>query len=836
MGGGCAVVLAVNDLEAEAIRDLATNAKGCQVVAFAKAWGTRVDLADERLDPARLPPTVILVELAEPALEERLRAAGKIVHVVDHHLYVRDGRVLDRRHPRSSLEQVAALLGVTLTPEQRRIGINDRDYIPGLALAAAGGDTKRSVAWDEIWPVRHADLETRLPGKAEEQFAAALDWLRTAEASGDLAVLDTGRALAEDPCLILVRAPEAYSPVLCDALYAWCTERDPQRFPLSRPLEILAVYQAGGLSKELFFSGRGERFAMLDALLREEGGAARLTRWAGGGGLCCFFGAKDDLGGEHAAVDALADRLLDELLTGNRPLVSWRTHFLHALKTEEAAEPAAGQTAWKPNRAEDGSRRYFLEHLRDLLVPQSDEDCYTKTLADRDLHLRSYVWTDPGLSLKVTIHDEKKRKKLDATVPIRAVRVHRLLDRLAVVELECHGGMRGHERHDGVKFETEDDPVSWRKLLTLGQHYAEDRVIATTAQALDFTWAARFASSPYVNPTAAATVALVDRAGTVLGETPLGHRVSEEEVDGAVKALLAVMKANGFALKAPKPVFDERARVVSGIVGVGRPPQTDSGKAEAAAILARLATVDGYGTGHAYDDAFAVKELDRCAYDRFASWGTRYAVTDQSFVLSAYGTFAARFILPSHLNGVYRRMVLIVTMYAAVLNGFALEVAKLSREPAGLSDSAFRDLRRRFVRFANGLWFESVTTQLQGRELFRMIRDASPIAAEYEELKAEIERTDELLDSVKMQRWQAIGGGGLVLAVTSGLLGMNVFDFTGWPVLAGLLLFVFVLGANLALLRSAWCWIERGAPRPDWLQCLIGPCSPPSAGKRQRRG
>lgn len=811
------VIVAVNDLEAEAIARLAEGG-GCDVRRLGLDWGQRLDPA--ALDLAGLGRTVILVELPDPAFEDRLRATGRIVHVVDHHLAIdRDGRILDRRNPRSSLEQVAALLGnPALDDDQRRISANDRDFIPGLARLLQAGDPDKDVS-AEVEALRLRELDLRLKDKGrtgQEALDKALAWVRGAQANGDLAVLDSRRAVTDGPCLILLRAPAEHAAALADALYLW---RHELGHPLSQPLEFLAAFTrtegertvAGGL----MFSGRGERFEVIRQLLEEpDCPGARLTRWAGGGGLGSFFGATDDLGGEAEAVDRLADRLLDELLTGNRPLVSWRTHVLHTMALAQPVTGPAKGSPWRPEQPNDQHRRYFLDHVRDLLIPKHDGDCYRShdgggAGGDADLHLRSYEWVNPGFSLRVTIPG-KNAAKLDATVPIRALRVHLLLGDLAVVEWECRGGMCGHGEPGKVAF-AEKQPGYWRQLLDLSGEFCparpEDGVLATVAQVLDFNWAARFASSPYENPDDGASVALLDRGGRAIGTLELGKQVSPGEIDGALLAMLDEMAKNGLPLPKPKLVFDERGRVVSGVVGVGNRPRTAAGRRQADIILARLATVDPYGTAHAYDPDFAQRELEAATYDRFADFGSRYAITDQSFILVAYGAFAAKHVLPDHMPQLYRRMMLIATVYAATLNRFALRIAELSRSEGGPSDKDIRDLRRRFVRFANGLWFENVSSQLQGRELFARIRDASPITAEYEEVKAEIERTDELLDSIKSQRWQIIGGGGLIAAVTTGFLGMNLKDDQSqklWETGESLV----VLAAITIVLFAAWWGIE----------------------------
>ena len=138
------VLISVNDLEAVAIKQLAAAA-GATVVDLALDWGGQPASAGAPFDINALEDSIILVETPDIALEEALRAAGKIVRVVDHHIYLdREGQLLDRSASRSSLEQVARLLGfespltraiVTVgaaTFGAAAIAANDSGYWPGV--------------------------------------------------------------------------------------------------------------------------------------------------------------------------------------------------------------------------------------------------------------------------------------------------------------------------------------------------------------------------------------------------------------------------------------------------------------------------------------------------------------------------------------------------------------------------------------------------------------------------------------------------------------------------------------------------------------------------------
>ncbi len=776
------VVLALNDLEAYRIDRLA-RVCGCDVRPVLVDWGGRLDAADPALQD--LAETVILVELPHPDWEARLRAEGRQVHVVDHHLYVdRDGRVLDRRRPRSSLEQVAALLqALPLEAEDRLVSANDRDFIPGLAQIA---DV------DRVHRIRLDELAIRLGDRtaAETALADARAWLRGAEAEGCLRRLATGQGRNSDPQLWLIRAPDSLRPCLGDALTGWCHAEHGAA--LTQPVPFLAVFESAepaGRPRGLFYSGPGAGAPMLTALIDAAAGGgpgARLTLWMGGGDGC-FFGATDDLGTEAAAVDALADRLLNELLTGHRPLVSWRSHFLQILRLAPGAMPKPGQSRFHPEDPSEAHRVYFLDHLRDALIPTAGSRGYDPqaprrggpAAEDRALTLRSYVWPKPGLSLTVAIPCGEGTPVWSVRVPIRALRVHLFVDTLMVVEWACAGGLPGHDQPGpaGLAY-TEARPGVWRQLLTL----ETAAPLATVADLLSFNWAARQVYSPFQNAGESAAIALVRDDGTVLGRLDYGAALTEE-ITGWFAALLAEI-AESFTLPAPALVFDERARLVTGLVGVGAGPVTEAGRAWQTVVLARLRGADRYAPDHFYDATYAVAELQPGWYKRFINHDTHYLVSDHSFALLAHGWFAPRFILPDHLPNLYRRLFLIGLLYSATLAVFSREAARAALDPVDRQGGRFRDLRRRFQRFANGLYAETVSSQIQGRELFDLIRTALPIQRDFAALSAQIERSDAFLDAVHQerdrrftQRLERVGFVGLVLALTTGFLGMDLFDF-----------------------------------------------------------
>jgi hypothetical protein len=194
---GTTIILSRNDLEADEIARVAL-ADDCEVIDLGLTWAQLPDFSLARVDVSSLPARVILVECPSPEFEDRLRRTGRTVHIVDHHLRsLSSGEVIDRRSPRTSLEQVLQLLGSpVMTPEQQLISANDAGYWPGL-IAAVDLATPLSSEPDvlertrvrnlailaEARRIRALELGRTLAETTDEKVQAGEAVLNSAEAS-----------------------------------------------------------------------------------------------------------------------------------------------------------------------------------------------------------------------------------------------------------------------------------------------------------------------------------------------------------------------------------------------------------------------------------------------------------------------------------------------------------------------------------------------------------------------------------------------------------------------------------------------------------------------------
>ena len=151
-----------NDLEAKTIVEMLQR-EGEDFLVTGQAWGASWEKLEEEIkerieEAKRKLKTVYGVELQGDS-------NGAIN--IDHHTYGED----DRSNPKSSIEQVAEVLGVELTLDEQFVSANDKGYIPameklGAELGISGEDLQEIIA-----NIRMRDRE--MQGVTPEQEAQA---------------------------------------------------------------------------------------------------------------------------------------------------------------------------------------------------------------------------------------------------------------------------------------------------------------------------------------------------------------------------------------------------------------------------------------------------------------------------------------------------------------------------------------------------------------------------------------------------------------------------------------------------------------------------------------
>ena len=156
----------------------------------AQKWGATLDKEWSKLNLGTLNKVknVLIFEMPGEQVgdsietEEKLKAHGVDLHIVDHHYY----QWVDRHHTKASIEQLCEYLGWQMGEIDQAIAVNDRSYIPGMKAL--------NIPKETIIRVRLFDLESQgnkrnYIDKQLKQARKDIESLREKK-HGDLWVLD----------------------------------------------------------------------------------------------------------------------------------------------------------------------------------------------------------------------------------------------------------------------------------------------------------------------------------------------------------------------------------------------------------------------------------------------------------------------------------------------------------------------------------------------------------------------------------------------------------------------------------------------------------------------
>lgn len=735
------LLLSINDHEAEAIAGVAAATKGVQLIELGLGWGGPVAKALAGIDIGRLAPTVILVECPCPAFERAVEQSGRTLHIVDHHLWLTgDGQIVDRRSPRSSLEQVVRLLGsaesddATRENEHRLIAANDSGFWRGLfaELSNGGGDVVAEIKKRRLLDIaavlrgqesnprrRHDKLSTFI-ARAEEAFDQAEKAYAQALAEGKAVIArPLGRRHAIDqPVFVLVEA-EDETRFLADAIYHHHLQTaqaalagNPLR-PEHCDVQLCIVRFEGTKEKrrpvELFLSAGadlGDSIAPLVEVLRTHPAATGATIYAGAGPMAAFLGVTAD-----GDISALVDIIVGDRLKGERPLAAWSSQFFQIVRadTESWYCPSDDQlksSDWERLRPSDQTRGYFLPAIRERLAAASPAMAGRADPAHR-FDIRSYELR--GLDAVFHISREHNDKSSLTSVRVNRLRMH-ILEAQRMIAIEwIIGGLPG-----------DANKSLWQSMFQAHSN-RDDNAIITIADLLDCNEAVRLVNSNFKNRDKRWISRLCISEGSdehktslIAGYEALPHGKMPTRVTVHKALLKAGYAANArldkpdgwFAVLAARALtplklhtdkvtlqFDPRARSVHAMIPCGARPVTAAGIAREDALLSRLVGVDSYADGGPpYDPAFNDEELKQWRYRRYAAWGTHYAASGYSFAAYAYGDFGFHhltetkwfnrepcedhYFATGHVQSMYWIMFLITMLHNAVFDALANDHAR----------------------------------------------------------------------------------------------------------------------------------------------------------------
>jgi hypothetical protein len=305
------------------------------------------------------------------------------------------------------------------------------------------------------------------------------------------------------------------------------------------------------------------------------------------------------------------------------------------------------------------------------------------------------------------------------------------------------------------------------------------------------------------------------------------------------------------------PLLDDRMLLLCRIAIEGDPPATDEERRVHDIVRSRGMWVDKGGLkSKEYDEAF-LDELERgLSNNRWRNAGgemgfSRYSAFFMGYDSGLTGNGNGRVeggklaYLFDHLDTMYLKMFLMAAFYRGTLLKLSGQVAELISGEAKAGSGTrkqrlalarrIKNTLREVVLFSNRYWFTELTNQDQGIEIFDLMRKAFRLDEMFEALKSDVQRTDTYLDSLlaieELERgeeerefdrklgWWGVWFG--ALAVTTGFLGMNIFEagrlgaIRMWPFQFSLSWLLFCVIILVAVGCAAWLLIRRPWKRSD---------------------
>jgi len=174
--------------------------------------------------------------------------------------------------------------------------------------------------------------------------------------------------------------------------------------------------------------------------------------------------------------------------------------------------------------------------------------------------------------------------------------------------------------------------------------------------------------------------------------------------------------------------------------------------------------------------------LEQHTYDRWIESGTMYGVTRYSFMmLSSFSNGGMKDLLKFHLRTMYHQMVLLSLAQRASILNFSGLVSQVSGEQSNVKD--VQKLHNEYIHFVNKYFFDEVTAQEQGIDLYDLLnkhmgnkRALNDLIGELNELHNSVKLESDAEENRLMFRITIIGAISIIPTLLTGFLGMNVFD------------------------------------------------------------
>jgi hypothetical protein len=804
-----------NDLESQTIVNIAIKL-GMDVRVSEQGWGARLGMEPPEVFQ-NLKENLIVVEMPDPDREEMLRKIGCNVIWIDHHTYLHKGQRLDRSHRLSSLEQFADLVGYALSEKERLIALNDRGYIWAMAR-------ETTCTLDDIRKVRNEDLESQ--GYTDEVFSASKKDYKERVDFTHFSLVTT--KLDKIACIAQLHQ------IPTNKEFKKYRESGKEDALPVRNILVLTLSSGGKNVVEVNFFGAWKYKQRFNHFLKDNGfNSIEFAIWEGGDkGKAFFWGGKRTA--NNVAVDDMADATLNILIGQDRPLLKFSTVFFYPFKIKNKNR-TNGTGRWQKKHFDIGKPEcyqeyiYFHPYVRKILFQREKDQLSDFNNNDKSDNLTpityyEFIFQDKQfergrleIEYRIKKNDEQRTEKTG--YPVTHLAIHEFFNDIAIMAIQIT-----QEAGEDIRKKT-----FWKQCIAI-EGFRRDRLICRDA--LKFNELAR-------------KIYLSFPEQFIEGKIPLSVKLelgSKENSSGYTK--VHTFSKDKFKYKEINPVKSE---IIDGLVGefLGYDEPVDNsfhgllddrmvvftflclaGKLkskcrkivdEHEALFSRIMYVDQAGEGYAYHKKFIRKKMNNLVYRRWSNGGSLYGYTRYSSAYTGFGDFFGDKLFQD-FNSMYYQLALISLYYRSSLISFSDEVAKTTQQLVNKKDQAiyrelFLTLKADFMQFSNLYWFQEVTNQDQGIEIFKLYKKSFEFETMYKQIKEEIDRGDEYLNILQQNKlndftkqFSIVGSFLAVLAIMVGFFGIN-FSFFGlentWGLLLWYLLSILSILFLICTLRSS---------------------------------
>jgi len=772
------LICPINDLESKTIIQIAKRLK-IDVRISKQKWGARLGKESSNFFE-NLQKNVVIVEMPDPEKEAELKEHEHFVIIIDHNRY----RDLDRSNTLSSLEQFTNLIGYELSSDEKLIAANDRGHvwemakIPGVTLSQM-----RKIREDEMSVLNIG--EGKMKQSQQDYYEHCIKFSNVAIVFTELTTVAYIANLGQFP------SEKVWQKF----------QENPEANPLPTPnLLIVSIEKTSvtDLQKpvEASFFGEEKYIRDFDEILNISGNlpSQDYDSWSNVNNGRGFWGGHHKIG--KKSIEKLLNAMLQSLLGTDLPYHKFSTILMVPFKTTFIDYAPEKLGLWQEKcifdalpdpleqvgkikgeltdqKKKDVKRKikifeeteYFHHHVNDFLF-KKDKNSFNEKTPVRYYETTNNISNDhPGkATIKYHSHlDKDDSAEYETTYDLTHLAIHRFYNDICILTLEITDTTKTQENLYRELYNI----VTKKERTGDSNHlfYAEN----ASSKAMHFTMLARQLNWEFEEQQKPGVAKIPVSIHLDINDTSYNHpdnngqlyehcfekskdidkqltvtiegkdKIVSEGIDCLINRFVG--QTNGYEL-----LLDNRMFVYSFISLIGQKPTTSLQRENHNIWFSRYMYVDFAGNEYEYDREFTNELMKDNIYKRWRHFGTLYGFSRYSSVMSMFGKGFFLNKLFTDFQSMYYQMVLVAYFYRATLVDFSSRLAKMTRhlQDRKFSDEKFSDIRKDFVTFTNIYWFEELTNQIQGVEIFNHYKTALNLPALYQKVKEEIERAAEL--------------------------------------------------------------------------------------------